>query len=257
VWILDHLWTTSLAQGAAQLQQIDGLVDRLWTLMDMDRRLAEKRAEAAAGAASGTGAPAATVAGADAPLVDVDESILSAIMSEASVSRERALESYQSNRGDLIASIISLGGQSEQEIQTQAAMEQIVASQVPAQEEAPAAVAPLTHEERVALVWSGLFEYGFVGSYFTTLQNDVSSSTLAAENVQTTIYVNDEFGSAVGQANDTANANAKMEPLVCVTLGGVGFSLMWLTKDLEEGDEVLITRRPAIRLAGVPFVRKF
>lgn len=259
VWIMDHLWTTSLTEGPKQLKEIDGLVDRLWTLADMDRHLEEERAEAIANAP----ATAESAAPAAAAPVDLDEETLSAIMSEASVSRDRAIEAYRTNAGDLIQSIVWCGGESEREKATKAQMERMCEEQAAAQlaTSNPAAALPedlstLTLEQRVPLLWEGLFKHGLVGSYFTTTQNDVSSSSLKQEDVQTTIYVNDEIGSAFGQANDPANANATMAPLICVTLGGVAFTLLWLTQDLAEGDEVLIPRRPNIRLPGAPWPKK-
>ena len=68
------------------------------------------------------------------------------------------------------------------------------------------------------------------------------SSALSASPsaVQTTLFLHDELGSAVAQASSdqrSVNINAVMAPLVCVkTLGGVAFSLLWLTKDVKEGE---------------------
>jgi hypothetical protein len=42
-----------------------------------------------------------------------------------------------------------------------------------------------------------------------------------------------EVGSSAGQASDDHNARAQMSPLVCVTLGGVALSLLWLTRDAK------------------------
>ena len=181
-------------------------------------------------------------------------------MSEAHVSRDRALEAFTSCRGDLIQSIVWCAGESEQEKSMKAAMEQMAESQAEAQvaeaaeeEDTPFDSSSLSVSQKAELLWPWLFRAGLVGSYFTTLQNDVSSSSLKSEDVQSTLYVNDEVGSAVAQAYDANNANAVMSPLVAVTLGGIGFSLLWTTKDINEGDELLIPRRPPIRLAGVPW----
>lgn len=274
VWILDHLWTTTATQAPKQLREIDGLIDRLWTIADMDFRLElERQARVArvteAQAAAATAAPVAAASSAPvtaAAPVEIDEDSLCAIMSEASVSRDRALEAYTANKGDLISSITWLAGESERETQMKASMMAMAEAQAAAQGiGAPAPVlAPedaqpfdsstLSRDAKADLLWTHLFKAGLVGSYFTTLANDVSPSALRNEDVQSTLFVNDEVGSAVGQANDAANANATMAPLVAVTLGGVGFSLLWLTKDVKEGDEILIPKRPAIRLPGVPQV---
>jgi NACalpha-BTF3-like transcription factor len=267
VWILDHLWTTTLTQGPKQLNEIEGLVDRLWTLADMDGHLEEQRAERAANqpAAATPAASTAAATSSAAKPVELDEDALSAIMSEASVSREAAISAYRETGGDLIAAIVALGGESEREKATKAQMEQTLAAQAEQQLAAqgtnandglPEDLSELTLEQRIPLLWEGLFRYGLVGSYFTTIQNDVSQSSLKQEDVQTTIYVNDEIGSAFGQANDEANAKAVQAPLVCVTLGGVGFTLLWLTADVEEGEEVLIRARPPIRIPGVPWPKK-
>lgn len=277
VWLLDHLWTTSVGKGLQQLTEIDGLVERLWTLADMDRRIQEEREEkaaaaaaakpAAAAAAAPAASPAAAGAGAEsdasASLEEPDEHVLSALMSEASVSRDRAIEAYRANKGDLIASVVWCGGVSEREQQMQSTVEKMVEQQQQQQaaaagaDDSDAAVEPfdsssLSLDEKAALLWPWLFRAGLVGSYFTTVQNEVSASSLRNEDVNCALFVNDEVGSSVAQANDANNANAQMAPLVCVTLGGVAFSLLWLTSDVKEGEEILITRRPPIRLAGVP-----
>jgi hypothetical protein len=248
VWILDHLWTTTLKTGLEQLRTIEGLVDRLWTLADMDRRLKEEREEAiherneaatlAAAAATTSGAGAGGAASAS-PEVELDEGILATIMSEGHVSRARAIEAYKANKGDLINSITWLAGPSEDEVRMNRQVEEMVAAQGGAGSISPdkeAGLPPdpdtLSDEEKIPILWEGLFKYGLVGSYFTTLATDVTQASLKPEDVQTTIYVNDEIGSAVGQANDANNANAIQAPLCVVTLGGVGFSLMWMTKDV-------------------------
>ncbi len=279
VWLIDHMWTTTADKARQQLHDIDGLVDRLWGLADMDRRLEEERvekrkqkqqakaaapAEAAPAPASGAAASASAAAAA-APSLELDEDSLSAIMSEASVSRERAVEAYTVNKGDLIQSITWCGGESERESQMKGAMMQMAEAQAAAEGHGDAAAAEdddddepfdsssLSLAEKANLLWPMLFRAGLVGSYFTTVLNDVSSASLSAEGaVQATLFVNDEIGSAVGQASHVANANALMAPLVCVTLGGVAFSLLWLTQDVKEGDDILIPKRPTIRVPGVP-----
>jgi hypothetical protein len=207
--------------------------------------------------------------------LDLDEDSLCAIMSEAHVSRSRAEEAYVANKGDLIASITWCAGDSEREKAMKEHMTQIAEQQAAAQghgagaaeaaedDENDAAAddwvpfdsSSLSLEAKASLLWPSLFRLGLVGSYFTTILNDVSSATLNASpsSVQTALFVNDEIGSAVQQVPEgSGKVNAIMAPLVCVTLGGVAFSLLWLTKDVEEGEEIFIATRPPIRLPGVP-----
>jgi len=319
------MWTTTPETALTQLKTIDGLVDRLWALADMDWRLEQQRrarqkariaareekrkkaAEAKAGvreedgaaptptvdasvpipaAGSAAAAAAAPSAAASAPSsLDLDEDSLCAIMSEAHVSRSRAEEAYIANKGDLIASITWCAGDSEREKAMKEHMTQIAEQQAAEQghggddkagegagagataeaedDENDAAAddwvpfdsSSLTLEAKASLLWPSLFRLGLVGSYFTTILNDVSSATLNASpsSVQTALFVNDEIGSAVQQVPEgSGKVNAVMAPLVCVTLGGVAFSLLWLTKDVEEGEEIFIATRPPIRLPGVP-----
>jgi hypothetical protein len=315
------MWTTSPETALTQLKTIDGLVDRLWALADMDWRLEQQRrarqkariaareekkkkateakaevreeakedgaaptptvdasvpVSAAGSAASASAAAAAPSAAASAPSsLDLDEDSLCAIMSEAHVSRSRAEEAYVANKGDLIASITWCAGDSEREKAMKEHMTQIAEQQAAAQghgagaaeaaedDENDAAAddwvpfdsSSLSLEAKASLLWPSLFRLGLVGSYFTTILNDVSSATLNASpsSVQTALFVNDEIGSAVQQVPEgSGKVNAIMAPLVCVTLGGVAFSLLWLTKDVEEGEEIFIATRPPIRLPGVP-----
>jgi len=262
------MWTTSPDKAMNELKTIDGLVDRLWALADMDfrmeqehqeRKAAREKARASAGSA-GEAAPAPAAAAAESAPVELDEDSVSAIMSQAHVSRERAEEAYRANRGDLIAAITWCAGDSEREAQLKEQMTQMAEQQAAAQGHgAPVdsddelfESSSLSTEQKADLLWPALFRYSLVGSYFTTLLNGVSSSELTSEQVQTVLYVNDEVGSAFGQTSESNNTNAVMAPLVCVTLGGVAFSLLWLTKDVNEGDEIVIQRRPVIRLPGVP-----
>ena len=262
VFLFDHMWTTTMKEGPKQLKEIDGLVDRLWTLANMDGHLEaerEERNQAAAAATTQENASPFPAAASSAP-VELDEDTLSAIMSGASVSRDRAIEAYRSNAGDLIASIVACAPESETEAAVKKQMEATLATQDPANDTAalpngrlPDDLSTLTLEQRIPLVWEGLFKHHLVGSYFTTRKVDVSASSLTQDDVEHSLFVNDEIGSAIAMVRDPVNANAEMKTLICVTLDGVGFSLLWLTKDLAQGEEVLITQRAEIRLPGVPW----
>lgn len=262
VWLIDHLWTTTIDHAQEQLKKVDGLADRLWILANMDIHLENERREAAANAPPAPAAPIAASARPAPVEVELDEDALAAIMAQASVSRDRAVEAYRTNGGDLIQSVVWLGGESEFEKETKAKMEAICEAQMAAQQPADAASSlpqdpsTLTLEQKVPLLWEGLFKYGLVGSYFVTSASNISASALKAEDVESVLYVNDEAGSAVAQAPTADAANAEMQPLICVTLNGAAFSLLWLTKDVAEGEEILIPRRPNIQLPGAPWPKK-
>jgi len=284
VWLLDHAWTTTLDQGPKQLREIDGLLDRLWEICDIDRRLQQGEAEAKhARKLMGTAAPrqqqapstdnaAVSTAASEADAasaasdVSIDEDHLRAIMSEAHVPRERAIEAYKATKGDLVQAILWCAGESEEEKELNARMEAMLEQQQrqqqqeaaqPSDESAPAGPvdpASLTFDQKVELLWAALFRHHLIGSYFTTVAKDVSAKQLKAEDVQTSLYVNEEVGTAIGQTRELANTNARLSSLVVVTLGGVAFSLLWLTQDVGEEEEVVIPMRPTVRIPGVPKV---
>jgi hypothetical protein len=106
----------------------------------MDRRIQEEREEKAAAAAAANpaaaaapAAPAAAPAAASVSVEEPDERALSALMSAASVSRDRAVEAYRANKGDLIASVVWCSGRRHDqraERKMQAALEERVELQL-------------------------------------------------------------------------------------------------------------------------------
>ena len=82
----------------------------------------------------------------------------------------------------------------------------------------------------------------YVGCYYTTKPRDEHRALTAAD-VTAHLYVNDDAGSAVMEAT---SPNAQLMPLMCVTLNS-GLSVLWLTRDLDQGEEVFKPIRPAVR----------
>ena len=207
-----------------------------------------------------------------------DESV-ACVMSQAEASREQAQQALVHSRGDLIDAINSINSNKN----NHAASASSSSSSPPAASTTPTAsassvdVASLSEPERRAKrVWDALFQYKYactrllvshhcrcapastsypfapsvvpltarryVGCYYTTKPRDERRALVAAD-VTAHLYVNDEAGSAVVAA---ANPNAQLCSFMCVPLNS-GMSVLWLTRDLEQGEEVIRPVKPAVR----------
>ena len=272
VFIFEHAWDVKADDAVQQLLRTPALVDRLYELMDLDRRLqheaaltqarqeaevearrrqedrkepddveAERRLkEAADEKQRDRDRREAGEGEAEGEEQWVDEDALSAVMTQTSASREAAAQALKSSRGDLIDAINSLSL-----TDSPPPPSSTPSAPTPSPSAAPPSVdvSSLSDEERRAKeVWDGMFRYGYVRQFYTTVPRD-DGRPLTAADVTTMLYVEDEVASAVVAAEEP---NARIHSLYCVTLN-TPFSVMWITSDLEQGDEVIRSLRPLLK----------
>ena len=265
VWILEQAWQVQEVQAMPQLNRAPALVDRLWALMDMERRGAREDEEE-------EGRKRAQVeeqrrredrkedeeAEEERKLKEAEEEkqrertrlqeeddwandeAVAVVIDQTRCSREAAVRALQSSRGDLIDAIRSVT-----DADSTAAAPSSSSSTHSSSSPATASVDPslLSDDERRAQrVWDALFRYRYAHSFYTTQPRE-DRHPLTAADVTTWLYVEDEVGSAVTTATQS---NARVSQLMCITLN-TSFTVLWLTADLEHGDEVTRPIRPALK----------
>jgi len=233
VWLIDHAWTTNKELARQQLSEVDGLMDRLWTMMDMDRRLGEKKA--AEGKSD------------KADEYEADEASVLAVCSQANVTEAQARQALLMHAGDIIAAIHHCESLSDKpETAEQAAVRQMEENLNENFRQSLAMQQPdmcqEAIEKKISQLIDVMFDCGFAGTYFVTQPKSEHQEFNPAD-VMNIIYVNDEVGSSI---RFSAEPNARLEPLICITLGGIAYSLLWLVKDVDEED--IITRAPPVIL---------
>ena len=271
VWIFGHAWDVNEADAVQQLMRTPGLVDRLWTLMDLDRRLrreeeereVQKQVEAEAQRRREDRKEPEDVE-AERKLKEaeeekarererregeeewVSEESIACVMSQTEANREAAAQALKNCRGDLIDAINSLSSGTDTAPASTSASTSTstyTPTPTPAPTSAPVDASSLSDEEhRAQQVWNALFRYRYVRSFFTTTPRE-DGRPLTAADVTSHLVVEDEVGSAIVAGQDP---NARVSTLMCITLN-TSFSVMWLTRGLEQGDEVVRSIRPAVK----------
>ena len=104
----------------------------------------------------------------------------------------------------------------------------------------------LTTEQRARLVWVTLFQRGTIQRYAThTPKSETQRVTdLTADDIDFNYYVNDEIGSAVTRAAEGTNCH--IEPLIVITQGGIGYSMLWMTKTVDADDVLVSPPKPKL-----------
>lgn len=254
VWIFDHAWEVKEADALRSLSHTPGLVDHLWNLMDLDRRTAkeeeERRVKRAADeeeARRREDRKESEVAEEERKRKEAEDEkqkereqedswcndeAIACVVTQTQASRDTAAAALKASRGDLIDAINS-----------------ITSSTPPPSRPLPSTTSSSTDpsslsddEQRAKTVWESLFRYHYIHPLYTTSPRE-DRRPLTASDVILTLYVDDEGGSAI---NAGVESNARVAGLMCVTLG-VGFTVMWTTKDLEQGEEVIKPIRPALK----------
>ena len=308
VWILEHVFTASDKEAVQHLNAQPAVVDRLWELMDMDKRIQreeaaeerrtrrerdeeqrrEDRKESDDAMEERRLKQAEDEKERERERLSQwtnDESV-ACVMSQTEATKEQAQQALIHSRGDLIdainavntnkttdsASSSSSSTSSSSSSSAASNSTQSVASTTSATSDSSIDLSSLTESERRAKrVWDALFTYKYVtyspvfvrslisqrslsvtcvlpvccryiGCYYTTKARDERRALTAAD-ITPHLYVNEEAGSAVAEA---ANPNAQLCSFMCVTLNS-GLSVLWLTRDLDQGEEVIRPVRPAVR----------
>ena len=279
VWILQHAWSVPEQNAVQQLTRDPALVDRLWSLMDLDARLKReeredrrrKQAEVEARqrledrkepseAEDERQLKAAEeekqrdrdrqAAEAEQQSADYsDDESIALLMSQTGASREQAVQALSRSSGDFIEAINALhisepaapyASAAAPPARTAVASSSSSSSSSPSP---PLSLSSLSDDERRAkTVWDALFSYDYVHCYYTAQPREESRELRAAD-VQTVLYCNDEVGSAVAAA---ASSNAELRSLYCITLN-TAVSLLWLTSDAEQGTELSRPVRPQLK----------
>ena len=278
VWVLQHALSAKEQDAVQQLTREPALVDRLWALMDLDTRLrreereAERRKLAEVEARQRREdrketddaeeerrmkeaeeekqrdrdrrlqqAEAERAAAAD---YSDDESI-AVLMTQTGASREQAVQALSNSSGDVIEAInaLNLSEHADVAAQPRTVAASSASSSSSSSSSRPLSLSSLSDDERRAkTVWDALFRYDYVHVFYTAEPRE-ERRELRAEDVQAVLYCNDEVGSAVAAG---PSPNAELRPLYCVTLN-TAVSLLWLTRDAEQGTELSRPVRPQLR----------
>ena len=311
VWILEHAFSAPDKEAVQQLNAQPALVDRLWDMLDMDKRvrreeLAEdrrkkrereeqqrredrKESEDAVEERRLKEAEEEKERERERQLAQEqwtnDESV-ACVMSQAQATREQATQALIHSRGDLIDAINAVN--TNKSTDAAPSSSSTSSSSIPTSSSTPSTAATpsiasassidlfsLTEPERRAKrVYDALFTYKYastqhtlpsiltssdkqaltrcvvcaalccryIGCYYTTKPRDERRALTAAD-VTAHLYVNEEAGSAVVEAH---NPTAQLCSFMCVTLN-TGLSVLWLTRDLDQGEEVIRPVRPTVR----------
>ena len=270
VWIFDHAWEAKEQDAVQSLIRTPGLVDRLWALMDMDRRREleedeedERKAREAEEALRRDDRKEPDSAEAERALKAAEDEkqrererrqgeeqgeeewanddAVALVRAQTSASHERAVQALTDCRGDVIDAINMATAQPSSTPSPPSSLPSSSAS--PPVSETFVDEAALSDDERRARqVWDALFRYRYAQSFYTTTARE-DGRPLTAADIATTLYVEDEVGSAITAGPEP---NARVSNLMCVTLNAA-FSLLWLTAELECGDEVVRPLRPALK----------
>ncbi len=231
IFLIDHIWKFSNENGILQLKNSPELVEKLWNLMEMDRRIMEEEKEKSESEMENV-----TKLMEESALCPAES--VSIVMQQTGVSRERAILALKSENGDLIEAINSIHPDEARIHETRQTENSNIST---------VDVSTLSEFDRkVKIVWESLFKYQYAGLYYTMLPRaEGVRGPVRPEEVDAIYFVNDEIGSAV---RTSINSNCSMAPFVCVTLAGQSFTLMWITKDAQPGEEILKPVRPAVKM---------
>ena len=269
VWIFEQAWQVPEADAVAQLRRTPALVDRLWALMDLDRRVPREEAEEEARKRAEVEEQRRREdrkederEEAERQLREAEEQkqrertraleeedwandeAVGVVIAQTQSSRDAAVRALQTCRGDLVDAIncITNAGAAAPPTPSSSSPSTLSAVSPCA---APLDPSSLSDDERRAQrVWDALFTYRYIHSFYTTQPRE-ERRPLTAADVTTWLYVEDEVGSAVTAGPEPT---ARVCALMCVTLN-TSFSVMWLTAHLDQGDEVVrrVRARPALR----------
>ncbi len=251
VWVIDHAWTTTRDRASAQLMEHAPLVERLHNMLastesgDEDQEQVEEESKNAA------------------PTSEPSEDMVQLLMEQTGAPHELALATLRDTDSDLISAVEKLTGSFDEEKEspidaagselggrtTMADIERAMAAHCQMDE-----VDEESLEKMRARVIANLFSDprgiaadGLAHCYFLQLGDSSSSenASASAATPEQVWYVMDEVGSAV-QIGDKADdgsertPNARLAPLICATMGGQAFSLLWLTRPIKAGESVVV-----------------
>ena len=103
----------------------------------------------------------------------------------------------------------------------------------------------MTVQQKSNLLLKYLFDNRYIQSYLTTTPKSTTQriAELNADDVQSNYYLNDEYGCAIQQTNNTALINARLENFVCITQNGISLSLLWFIKPINTGGTIYIQQK--------------
>lgn len=230
-WLIDHSVTTHWSIIEQQILATDGLIDRLWSMFDVERREKIKIIELQN---SQLRIPPPKPIDGD---FKADPGSVELLMENCEISHDEAVAALAEANGDVITALQEVEARQSRPKTLEIDEESLDAVKLPS----------YTDEQRAKLIVATMFEAQLCGVYHVTAPNQ-DRSELSGDSIESVLFINDEVGTSIRTGS---SFNCRVAPLVAIHLGGASFSLLWLLDDVQEDEELVAQPRPPVPSVNV------